>query len=477
VNGLTEWENFRHAYNRVKNELNDTIEYCLEHRDDPEIIDKLREVKRITDGVNRKVADVLRALQAESRNIRNSRTMIGEVQGYITYLNGRTRYIQDRISELSRGGPREEREEPRREELKNRLIENIKEASELGILLDTDKKQITHLAETGTREKIQDQIKKLDRLIQEYRSRPPKAKFQKCPECGSKNIDPPLDKPALRGGIRRCESCGTAWSETTGVYRHMHTLVREKLEEAKKTGLREDDILGKIRVAKNIQEAVNIIEKLIEETKKPKEITPELTKDQKENIEKIWANFVLKMRGINENMNEVRRIATVTHPTPEEKEIVKLAVRFQNFYHSSDLKPPIQNKGKFLDMIGEIGIAGYRRMGIIRDQLVPLLNDIEKAYEDIKTPRKKQEREVNNIKVDYLAKIRQVGDEPTEDDKKKIEEIKKNLKKSAEVLKRLKKIEELKKQFSVFKRYYKDEIHNQIVRWNETLTEKKTSAK
>jgi len=212
-----------------------------------------------------------------------------------------------------------------------------------------------------------------------------------------------------------------------------------------------------------------------EKVKEEEKITLKgLKENERKQIEILHANFVRKMRGIENNMRDVADIAAVSDQTPEEKKILDLARKFQGLVRTRDLGPSIQNPGTFLNMIGGTTDIGWRRMGIIKDELVPLLNGIKQAYDNIKNARKQKEKEFEEESEEAHVKIVKLEKkEITRNEEKELQELRKSLERSKGVLERLKKIEKLEPQFSVLKKQYEEEVHKQIVRMNQALTGKR----
>jgi len=424
VNGLTEWLTFQHAYERFKGELDDTIEYCLEHKNDPKIIDKLREVRRIVDGANGRIARILQVLQAESRNISNSKGLIGEIQGYIVYLNERTRYVQNMIKESSELVG-ERREEPDLDEF---LEKAIKIGKEIGVSEDLIKKA-EDIQKTGSDEEKTEIYNKLVGEIEKKRGeKPPEEEAKE-----EKNLEE--EKKRLQESIKKAHELNISGEEVQSAVRASQGNDIESIKKAK--------------------QVLDGIIKETEEKKKEGKVKDRIPEDKKESVHKLWTYLLQTMHGIDEVMRDVRNIATVTDNTSEEQKILQLAVNFQNMYSGKrEFGPIIRRYDNFLNMIGAPSGMGLSRMRIIREDLIPLLENIEKAFDDIKNTREQKEEEFKML-------IRQPEKE-------------KDLEKYNEIIGRFKKIEKLKPQFLVLKKRYEDEIHGQIIRWHEFLVHSRT---
>ena len=228
----------------------------------------------------------------------------------------------------------------------------------------------------------------------------------------------------------------------------------EKIKKAEKEGVPSETTVEAAHVAEEgkpkekAREEGQIEEEI--EKKKERPITERLTKDQLSNIAIVHSTFVLKMKGIFDNMQSVRDIASLSNQTPEENKLVGIALKFQRYY-SVDLKPALQTLGSFINTIGEVGIAGYNRMTIIKG-LPHLLNEIENAYNNIKNARKRISEKMHiEVKKEEEEKTK----EPVEEDKN--------------ISERLKKLEGLRSDFLILKRDYEKDVAPQITRWSNIL--------
>ncbi|MHA1828065.1 MAG: hypothetical protein ACTSX6_05385 [Candidatus Heimdallarchaeaceae archaeon] len=285
-------------------------------------------------------------------------------------------------------------------------------------------------------------------------------------------------KDKLRTTIRTAESSGATEDQ----------LKRAKkiLEEAEKIEREKQPVQD--QQIEIIEEEIAILDRLIESLvsgKKPekveekekieeerKKITVEdLKGSERKDIETLFSSFLFSMKQIFNNMQDIVDIATVPDQTPEEEKILKLARDFQILYKSDrGLGPIMHHVNTFLGTIGEASYIGYRRMGIIRDQLIPKLNEIKHAYENVENAIGQKEKEVNVLEQELHSKVATGEKEGlTKEKEKEIRELKETLDRSKRALERLKRIKQKKSEFLRFMENYK-QVHHQIVVWNQKLT-------
>lgn len=291
----------------------------------------------------------------------------------------------------------------------------------------------------------------------------------KCPNCGFEN----------KKEDKYCGKCGTELkpkTPTSLAARESEQLLPQTIEEKSPEELKkiegqlteEEEKLkkeGKTEEAKKISQKREQVKRIREaKEKERKKLTIDSFKgSERKSIEDLYSAFISSINSILSPLRNIIDIASVADQTPEEQKMLKLARKFQG-YCRVDLRAMMQHEDTFLATIGDASVRGGWRMGIIRDELVPVLNDIEKTYGDINNAIKREQRKFKEEKEEAHIKIKK-------EEEKELKKITESEEKEETALNRLKKIKNTESEFLTYKKQY-EQIHHQIVELHNKLTGK-----